>query len=452
MPSWRKQGNYLGHVPRSVYNVNVHIEQASPRAWHAVEQVLGSLLGWQVVRVPSADELERSVGPKLVYGTREVGGAMRITPCGWLSETGIREIDPPVTEIDGMTVLFPVKEGTFGSDPFAAAFFSLTRYEEWVGIPKDQHDRPVTVSLHGARHGYLHRPVVDEWALRLAAVWRELDPNVPLPQRQYRQVITVDLDNGLKYLGRPLWRSFGSLARDVIKGERAEVAERVRVLQGKAQDPFVIDDDVFARFRDAADRIIFFVLVAPRGEWDHAVPVDHPAYAPVLNALAKRAEVGLHPSYFSSDKPGTSAVERDRLQAIIGNDVTKTRQHFLKLRIPETLRELERIGIKEEHSLGIHDRLGFRSGTCTPYHWYDLEQERSTSLMIHPFTVMDNTLRDKLRLDPRTAVDEVRPLIDAVKRVRGTFTGLWHESFLASTGPNIAWRHAILEIIEKAKA
>lgn len=435
-----------------MYTVNVHIEQASPRAWHAVEQVLGSLLGWQVVRVPSADELERSSGPKLIYGTREVAGAMRILPCGWLSETGIREIDPTVSEIDDMTVLFPVKEGTVGFDPFAAAFFSLTRYEEWVGIPKDQHDRPLTASLHASRHGYLHRPVVDEWALHLAAGWRELDPKVPIPQRHYRQVITVDLDNGLKYLGRPLWRSFGSLVRDVIKGERAEIAERVRVLQGKAQDPFVIDDELLARFDDAADRIIFFVLSAPRGEWDHAVPVDHPAYAPVISALAKRAEVGLHPSYFSSDMPGTTSAERDRLQAIIGNDVTKTRQHFLKLRVPETFRELERIGIMEEHSLGVHDRLGFRCGTCTPYRWYDLVQERSTSLMIHPFTVMDNTLRDKLGLDPRAALNEVRPLIDAVKRVNGTFTGLWHESFLAATGAHAPWRQAILEIIHEGKA
>ena len=417
-----------------------------------MEQVLGSLLGWKVVRVYSTDELERSAGPKLVYGNNDISGAIRIAPCGWLSETGVRAIDPPAAETNGMPALFPLKGGSLPYDLFAASFFLLNRYEEWVGVLKDQHQRPITAELHAARHGYLDRPIVDEWALHLAAIWRAIDHNVPLPQRIYRQVITVDLDNGLKYLGRPFWRSFGSLVRDVIKGERAEVAERVRVLRGKAQDPFVIDDDIFARFRDAADRIIFFALAAPRGEWDHAVPVDHPAYAPVLNALAKRAEVGLHPSYFSSDKPGMTAAELDRLQAILGTTVAMTRQHFLKLRIPETFRELERIGIVEEHSFGIHDRLGFRSGTCTPYRWYDLEQERSTSLMIHPFTVMDNTLRDKLRLDPRAALNEVRPLIDAVKRVNGTFTGLWHESFLAANGPHVAWRQAILEIIHEAKA
>jgi len=100
--------------------------------------------------------------------------------------------------------------------------------------------------------------------------------------------------------------------------------------------------------------------------------------------------------------------------------------------------------------MGCHDRLGFRAGTCTPYAWYDLERERATALIIHPFAVMDNTLREKLKLDPDAAVEAARAIIDSVKRVRGTFTGLWHESFLSSSASNRAWRLAILRIIREA--
>lgn len=427
------------------------MEHPSPRAWHAVEQVLGDMLGWKVVRAATLAELERTTGPKLIYGREGIDGAMRITPCGWLNESGVRPIDPPFAVIDGLPVLFPVQGDALPHDPFAASFFLLSCHEEWVGLPRDGHGRPLTDALHAARHGYLDRPIVDEWALRLAAAWRSTDAALPLPRRRYRQVITVDLDNGLKYLGRPLWRSLGALSRDVLKGERAAVGERVRVLMGRVPDPFVIDEELRQRFREAGDNILFFVLAAPRSAWDHAVPVDHPRYAPVLRSLTQWAEVGLHPSYFSSDRAGTTAKELAALQAVIGTDITRTRQHFLKLRVPGTFRELEDLGIAEDHSLGIHDRPGFRSGTCTPYRWYDLERERSAGLMVHPFTVMDNTLRDKMRLDPRAALDAVRPLIGAVKRVNGTFTGLWHESFLAATGPGKAWRGAILDILRAAK-
>jgi hypothetical protein len=100
--------------------------------------------------------------------------------------------------------------------------------------------------------------------------------------------------------------------------------------------------------------------------------------------------------------------------------------------------------------MGCHDRLGFRAGTCSPYRWYDLDREQATDLVIHPFAVMDNTLRNKLRLTPDEAVRAACAIVDSVKIVGGTFSGLWHESFLASRGPNRPWREAILRILRHA--
>lgn len=444
------QGNYLGRISYKVHTVHVHIAQPSSRALYAVEELLRGILGWEVVRVASVEELAHVDGPKLTYGQVRVPGALHVVPHGWLNSTGLALFDPQVVEVGDLPMLFPVDGGDLPFDPFAAVFFQLSRFEEWVGLEQDKHGRPITEQLHAVRHGYVHRPVVDEWALLLATTWRKMDPSVPLPQRSYRQFVTVDLDNGLKYLGRPLWRSCGSLVRDLLNGRWAEVPKRLRVLSGAARDPFILDEAVRSLFQKAAQRTIFFVLAAPRGEWDHAVPVEHSAYAPQLRALAERFEVGLHPSYFSSDRPTLIADERARLQQVIQRPVDRSRQHFLKLRVDSTLAELERSGFTEEHSLGLHDTLGFRCGTCTPYRWYDLATERPTSLVVHPFTVMDNTLREKLHLDVADAVEAVRPIIAAVKRVDGTFIGLWHESFLEATDEAPSWRTAILRIIEEA--
>ena len=443
---------YLSHVPFPLSVVHVHIGHVTPRARHAVRQVLCDMLGWEVRFVDDSEAFAATTGLKLAYSKDPFPRALHILPHGWLDQSTMDPIDPALAIINEHPCLFPVDGGDLLFDPFAASFFLLSRFEEWSPMPKDEHGRPVTKALHAARHGYLDRPVVDEWALQLAARWREVDPGAPDPQRAYKQAITVDLDNGLKYGGRPMWRSFGSCVRDLLKGQWSDVKERVDVLRGIAPDPFLIDDELKARFRSGSDEVKFFVLAAARGTWDHAVPVGHPAYAKALRDLTSWAIVGLHPSYFSSEREGLTARERNALQHVIGKDITATRQHFLRLRVPDTLRELETLGIKEEHSFGVHDRLGFRCGTCTPYRWYDLQQERSTELMIHPFTVMDNTLRDKLGLSPEEAVQRVRSMIAAVKRVNGTFTGLWHESFLARTGKHSAWRAAILRIIEGARA
>lgn len=434
----------------SVQEVRVHIEEPSARAKHAVEQLLGSMLGWTVRFVPgTADAAD---GPLLIYGRIAVDGAFRVIPSGWLLGKGLAPIDPATASLNDLPTLFPVVDGDLPFDAFAASFFLLSRYEEWLPIGRDAHGRPLTSALHAARHGYLDRPVVDEWALQLAAAWRAFDPRVPEPRRKYRQVVTVDLDNGLKFGGRPLWRSLGSCARDLLLGNWADVGERMRVLAGSAPDPFLIDAELKERFLHAGDAVNFFVLASGRGHYDHAVPISDPIYSAEITALSEWGQVGLHPSYESIEREGLTAVQKRMLEAVAGQEVTMARQHFLRLRIPGTFRELEALGIAEEHSMGLHDAIGFRCGTCTPYRWYDLEQDRPMDLRIHPFAVMDNALRDKLKLSPEQAFLDVLPVLERIKRVQGNFIGLWHESFLARTGRHVAWRTAILGIIEAAKA
>jgi hypothetical protein len=181
------------------------------------------------------------------------------------------------------------------------------------------------------------------------------------------------------------------------------------------------------------------------------VPIQHPAYADRLRGLKRWATVGIHPSYTSSITPGRTATEIRSLALVLGTEVHVSRQHFLRMRIPDTYRELLAAGIEEDHSMGLHDRIGFRAGTCTPYQWYDLEQERATHLEVHPFAVMDNTLRHKLRLSPADAAAHTAELVRRVRAVKGTFTGLWHESFLGNDKANGGWREAILNIIAEAR-
>ncbi|MBK9177298.1 MAG: polysaccharide deacetylase family protein [Flavobacteriales bacterium] len=430
--------------------VYIWMESPGPRARYAAQQLLGSMLGWELRWADSREALAGVDGPRMAYGGSSVDGAFHIKPCGYLDAAGTDAPDPLVVDVEGIPALFPVQGGDLTFDPIAATFFLLARVEEWSTLPLDDHGRPLSDSLHAARHGYLHRPVVDEWALLIADRWRAIDSRVPSVKRAYDQVATVDLDNGFKYLGRPTWRTMGSGTRDLLRGDWEAVRERGRVLRGRSPDPYLLDDEVLGAFKASAARSIAFVLAADRGEWDHAVPVEEPAYAGYLQSLATRLEIGVHPSYQSSEVEGMTQGECARLGRILDRDVHLSRQHFLRFSTPGTFRTAVQLGIREEHSMGLHDRLGFRAGTCTPYAWYDLERDAPTSLIIHPFAVMDNTLRDKLGLTPDQAVEEARVIIEAVRRVRGTFTGLWHESFLARTGLNSPWRDAILTIIHEA--
>jgi hypothetical protein len=434
----------------TVQPVSIWIEAPHPRARYSAEQLICLVLGWPVRWAERAEDLRPAEGPCLAYAREAPPGAFHMMPFGSLGQ--LRDARSPVpARLEGVPVLFPVEGGHLSFDAFAAAFVMLARLEEWAGLPLDAHGRPVTQEMLAARHGFLHRPVVDEWALLLAERWRALDRRVPVPQRQYHQVATIDLDNGFKYLGREAWRSAGAGLRDAVRGRWAEVGDRARVLRGAAPDPYELDEEVLGVMRSSAQRRIAFILAADRGPMDHAVPVEHPRYARYLGALRRDFEIGLHPSYRTSAETGRMGREQVRLAAAIGSPVRLTRQHFLRAALPGTFREAIALGMREEHSMGCHDALGFRAGTCTPHHWYDLGREQATELLIHPFAVMDNTLREKLRLTPEQALQDASAVIAAARKVNGAFTGLWHESFLASSGEALPWRKAILRIIASAK-
>ncbi|MEZ4808443.1 MAG: polysaccharide deacetylase family protein [Flavobacteriales bacterium] len=430
----------------------VHIEQPTARARYALDHLLRGILGLHVEYIDRPLDAGSQDAPLLFYGRAPVPGAFHIAPAGLLERTGLETIDPAVGAVDGMPVLFPTTDGDLPFDPFAGAFYLLTRHEELTGVDLDMHGRPVTATLHGAKHGYLDRPVVDEWAMHLGKALQRFDPRIEIAQRTYRQVATIDLDNGFKYLGREVWRSVGAASRDLFRADWSGIRDRIAVLAGQRKDPFDVYAELERLIAPYADRVVFFVLTSARGPMDHAIPITHPRYRSRLNDLGRWAEVGIHPSYDSSVNTDLIGKQYTTLRSVVPSTGRLSRQHFLRLRLPDTYRALIAAGITEDHTMGLHDRIGFRAGTCTPYPWFDIPQETVTPLMVHPFAVMDNTLRNKLHWTPGEAVEHTTALIQRIRTVQGTFTGLWHESFLSDSGEFRGWAGAVERIIRTAAA
>jgi hypothetical protein len=120
----------------------------------------------------------------------------------------------------------------------------------------------------------------------------------------------------------------------------------------------------------------------------------------ILFQASNYADIGLHPSYSSNKSSTILEKEKTALEMSIEIPVVKNRQHFVKLYFPRTYQNLLKIGITEEYSMGYSTAIGFRSGTCTPYNFYDLSREKETELKIYPFQMMDFTIKEYLKLSP----------------------------------------------------
>ena len=409
------------------------------------------MTGWNAREVENLDAFRQVAGPKLIYGHGAVQEAVRIIPHGLLEEHGSPVGQPAYKTVQGMPVGYPISGGLLPFDIFSAAFHLLSRAEEHGPIPRDEHGRPLTRHLQATMHGCLERPLVDEWMMMLLAAWRTEDPDLPSPERTYAQVATMDADNGAMYLGRPWWRSVGSAARDLMKGRPKRVRDRIAVLAGARPDPYAVHAAFVELARGHGTKPIINFLVSPRGAHDHAVPLRTPYIREVLRHTAEQAVIGLHPGYGSSEVPGRIAKEKKMLESASGTVVWHSRQHYLRMRLPETMRALVDAGIREDHSMGLADAVGFRAGTCTPFPFYDLEEEQPLPLMIHPFAVMDSAMAYKMGLTPEEAVAKACRIADAVRSVQGTFITVWHERFLSNYGDESGWGRVAPEVIAYAR-
>lgn len=427
----------------------VNLERPSLRARYIARHVFERMLGWPIEFTTSAEAFRASNGPKLSYGAMPIEGAFHVPSSGALGTMEGGTHEPAYRGTGADLVLFPVGDG---SDVFAACFYLLALIEEYGVDDTDAHDRPKTSRLLAVRQGAERIPLVDRWALRLAEDLRRRFPELPEPRRAYRHVLTVDVDNGLKYAGRSFKRALGASFKELVRGDVAGLRERWQVRRGAKADPYVRFADEFAACADDTDRVVAFILARGEDVFDHGADIDHPAYRELIKRLATFGEIGLHPSYGSSRTTVLVDAERHQLQHASSRAVHLSRQHFLRWRIPETLRHLNDTGFTEDHTLGFSDRIGFRAGTCTPFPWYDLEREQETALMLWPFAAMDSALSEKMGRTAEQALDGMKELANAVRAVDGTFVSVWHDRYLSGHKQFAPWPGVLRQLVQHARA
>ncbi|MBP8724758.1 MAG: hypothetical protein JPMHGGIA_02233 [Saprospiraceae bacterium] len=334
-----------------------------------------------------------------------------------------------------------------GFDPMAAAFWHLSRLEEYLPGQRDQHGRFAAAGSALGRHHLLQIPMVDRWVESLA---QEIQSRYGVElQRAFHSPswsIGIDVDQFFKYQHKSPLRTMGGMLRDLWNSNGDAVRQRAAVLWGSSPDPF----DRFDAIRSTAipyGHCKFFILSGGKSAYDKNHDLGHPAVAQILKQLQNWAEVGLHPSYSSYDAPPELFREKLRLDRCLNNPATISRQHFLRLSVPESYRRLLEAGITSDYSMGYPELPGFRAGTCRPYPWYDLGRDRATPLMVHPLVCMDRSYLDYLQWDPGRSVADMLALRECCQRHGGHFHLVWHNSSFDFENEWHGWQGVFEELV-----
>jgi hypothetical protein len=419
----------------------VYTHELTNRNQYAFRLFFGELLGINFRACNSVDEFANYQGPKLSYTHQPIGDELFFQSRSLLFETGITAQTISVFEWNTHPVFYAVgKQSVLPFDIFAAGFFLVSRYEEYLPHIRDHLDRFDAHQSLAWQHGFLSQPVVNQWSLLLSQILHTKFPQLSQAKKEYTFIPSIDIDNAWAYREKGIMRTVGGIARDIVNTDFANLRKRIRVLLGTEQDPYDTYAYQLKWQQQHGYRAVYFFLVGDYGVNDKNVPVQNRKFRQLIKHLADYVEVGVHPSFASNREPERLKVEIGRLRSILHSEIVRSRQHFLMLKFPDTYRNLIDRDVTDDYSMGYANEIGFRAGISSPFNFYDLDYEAETSLRIHPFAVMDATLNLYMKLTPEQATERVKPLADAVRAVGGVFMILWHNETLSEEWQWKGWR------------
>jgi len=398
------------------------------------------------------DEFLSSDRAKFVYSDKPHSDDLFFRSSDLLFHRGIENIDTDYVEHEGNNALFPVYDSNsvLPFDVFSAIFYVVSRYEEYQPYVPDRHGRFTAKLSVSHELNFLNKPIVNIWANIVRDIILNKYPDFVFPKRTFKFVPTYDIDSAYAYAQKGLVRSIGGYFMSLKNFNWSEVIQRSRVLFSGFKDPFDTYDLQIEYQRKYNLKPIYFFLFGLYGQFDKNINTRNRTYRFLVKKMGDYAQIGIHPSYYSNENPELLHNEIRNLEEVVNKDITQSRQHFLKLVLPVTYRNLIEEDITDDYSMGYASLPGFRAGICDPYNFYDLDIEAETKLRIHPFAVMDGTLRDYMELTPDEAIEEIKKLIDEVKKIDGTFSSLWHNEPLSDEKRWKGWRKVYEEMLKMA--
>ena len=294
----------------------------------------------------------------------------------------------------------------------------------------------------------MERPIVNIWALEIKRILAESFPTAIFPEPVFTFSPTLDIDNAYAYKNKGFLKNAIRLTVSFLTLNFSDFSDRFKVVSRLKKDPY----DSYQKQNQIHEKynlkpLYFFLLGKGSSKYDRNFSHTNEEYQALIKQVQAYSEVGMHPSYGSNYSFQELENEKKWLSEILGTEVTKSRQHYIKLDFPETYRNLIRIGIKEDYSMGYPSHTGFRAGTSTPFKFYDLEAENETDLKVFPFIFMDTTLKIYMKKRSKDVLPYLKPIIEEVKTVGGYLIFIFHNESIGAEKKWKNWSNTYEEII-----
>jgi hypothetical protein len=363
-----------------------------------------------------------------------------IQPHSLLFEDGIKEQEIESFVSNNQPAFFKTNGGDWPFDIFAASFYLLSRYEEYLPYDKDMYGRYAHENSLAFKEKFLDKPLVNLWVVELAGYIKTKSSTFSRSRSgqpsTFNFIPTYDIDIAYSYRYKGLMRNLAGMIKSP-----STVFKRLAVIAGNKRDPFDSYDFLEQLHQRYALNPVYFFLVPERnGVYDKNILPHKEAMWQLVKQITKKYSIGLHPSWQTADVPGLLVKEKEQLEAMGEQSIIRSRQHYIRFDLPATFRRLCAAGISDDYSMGYGSINGFRASVASSFSWYDLEKEETSTLRLHPFCYMEANSFYEQHFTAAQALDEMLYYYHTCKAVNGSFISIWHNHFLGTDSLYKGWK------------
>ena len=317
-----------------------------------------------------------------------------------------------------------------GIDIFASAFFMLTRWEEAFSDLKDEHGRFPASECLAYKNNFLKRPVVNEYAELLWTLLTHLGYRGNRISREFRIIPTHDIDQFRYWDQKKIKHLIKNLLGDIFIRQNPSLSGRrlwsfVSTLLG-GKDPYNKFEYLMTKAESVGSKARFYFIAGGITAYENNYSVLDRKVRREIKSINKRGHItGVHPSYNAYNNQELLTEEVSQLKEVSGDEITESRNHYLRFEIKTTWHILQQAGLKTDSSMYFTDIPGFRCGVCDEFPVFDILQRKRLNLIERPLIVMDTSFKNK---EPDVIYSEILQLKDTVKKYNGDFVFLWHNS------------------------
>ncbi|RZL17523.1 MAG: hypothetical protein EOO96_28890, partial [Pedobacter sp.] len=156
----------------------------TPRIKYIFNFIFKEILRAEIEFTGNSQYFLQSQHVKISYGEQPLGDEIFFKSTSILFSNKVIELNIKTIPFGEYQVPFPVASSALPFDVFAASFFIVTRYEEYLHQQKNDEEFKA-ISSYQYKWKVLDRPIIDEWALLIKNIIRKKHPTVNFADKNF---------------------------------------------------------------------------------------------------------------------------------------------------------------------------------------------------------------------------------------------------------------------------